>query len=123
MPEVNWQPGLLELPSTGTWVVALQGDGVLVHEGMVGYIVGIRNKNQPIIRWTDDHQCIYPLQHLQRLPLPLIRGWRIISSPETWRPAAVDNTPDGAQWDWIRRPPRESFDGALGKATDKEPAA
>ena len=107
--EVDWQPGLSERPANGTWVIALQNDGCLVEQGMTGYVVGstaatTTTPSQPIIRWANNTQSRYPTQHLQRINKPNVRGYLMAHPTICWRPASIDNTPDGVppHWLWMR---------------------
>jgi hypothetical protein len=102
MAEVAWQPGLTEQPGNGVWVVALQGDGCLVEEGMTGYITGCWNKT-PIIRWSNDHQSAFPLAHLARISRPRITASFGMVPCTSWKPAPVDGTDEGVCWPWIYR--------------------
>lgn len=98
--EVAWQPGLTERPPTGTWVVALTGDGLLVEPGMTGHITGAYRDGTPIIRWTDDHQSTYPLQHLQRINKPRKHG-PYVGPGQSWNIHHGPHDTPKPPWEWL----------------------
>ena len=109
MPEVAWVPCLTEMPKMGTWVRALTGDGVLVESGMVGAVVSQwRNPGRwddisPVVKWPNQHQCIYPLHLLTPEDLPLL-PWMFdhVACGQTWaRPTSPADDP-GDRFPWLK---------------------
>jgi hypothetical protein len=100
--EVAWQPGLTERPATGAWVVALAGDGLLVEAGMVGYIAGAFRDGAPIVRWSGDHQCVYPLKDLQRINKPRQLKHTFADPGQSWNShQGAHDAPPRREWVWL----------------------
>ena len=109
MPEVDWESGMTEMPQVGTWVRALEGDGVLVEVGMIGAVVGQhRNPGRwddiaPVIKWVGQHQCAYPLHLLApetRPRLPWL--YEHANCGHSWsRPKNPEDDP-GDRFPWLR---------------------
>jgi hypothetical protein len=101
MPEVDWSPGLTQAPTNGVWVVALQGDGVIVQEGDIGWVTGATHDGRAMVRWGD-HQCAYPITNLARIPKPRRQHWDAIYLPSTlWSPSPVEGDQYKADLEWV----------------------
>ncbi len=108
MPEVAWEPGLTEMPRVGSWVRALEGDGVLVEAGMVGAVVSQRRNPGrwddvfPVVKWADQHQCVYPLHLLAPVVKPRLPWlYEHASCGQSWSRPRPEDDP-GDRFPWLR---------------------